>query len=362
MQKKHLEKERDIKLENAKLMALFAELDPDPVLRFDPTGKILLTNNAGAKLVAEQSPVGKKIDAIVPVLKDISLSKCIASGETHHIVTAISRKTYRLTVQGFSGQNFGQVYCTDITELKKVEENLNKALKKAEESEELKTNFLLQISHEIRSPLMALLGFSELIREEFAGNTNSSLEYAFKSIQNSGKRIYRTVDLILNMSRIITNDYVINNHQLNVTEAINKLLIEFIPVAKEKNLPILFEDQAEDAVIWTDRYSFELIFQNLIDNAIKYTSNGQVKIKTRFNQTQDLCIDVEDTGIGISEEYHEKIYKPFSQEEMGYNRPFDGMGLGLALVKRLCDMQGVEVSFTSQKNKGTVFTIIFKQN
>jgi len=360
MQKKHIAKERDIRLENAKLMALFAELDPDPVLRFNNEGKILMTNDAGANLIFDHTPVGKKIDAIVPALKDISIQRCIANGETHQIITAIAGKTYRLTVQGFSGLNFGQVYCTDITELKKVEENLNKALKKAEESEELKTNFLLQVSHEIRSPLMALLGFSELVREEINGS-NSNLDYAFKSIQNSGKRIYRTIDLTLNMSRILTGDYIVNSQRLNVTEAINKLLLDFIPAAKEKGLSIVFEDKAENAVIATDNYSFELIIQNLIDNAIKYTVKGGVTIRTRFDEEGNFMVDVEDTGIGISEEYRDRIYKPFSQEEMGYNRPFDGMGLGLALVKNLCNMLNATVSYVSEKNKGTTFSVIFKQ-
>ncbi len=360
MQKKHIAKEKDIRLENAKLMALFAELDPDPVLRFDNEGKILMTNDAGANLIFDHMPVGKKIDAIVPALKDISIQRCIANGETHQIITAIAGKTYRLTVQGFSGLNFGQVYCTDITELKKVEENLNKALKKAEESEELKTNFLLQVSHEIRSPLMALLGFSELVREEINGS-NSNLDYAFKSIQNSGKRIYRTIDLTLNMARILTGDYVVNSQRLNVTEAINKLLLDFIPAAKEKGLSIVFEDKAENAVIATDNYSFELIIQNLIDNAIKYTVKGGVTIRTRFDEEGNFKVDVEDTGIGISEEYRDRIYKPFSQEEMGYNRPFDGMGLGLALVKNLCNMLNATVSYVSEKNKGTTFSVIFKQ-
>ncbi len=360
MQKKHIAKERDIRLENAKLMALFAELDPDPVLRFNNEGKILMTNDAGANLIFDHTPVGKKIDAIVPALKDISIQRCIANGETHQIITAIAGKTYRLTVQGFSGLNFGQVYCTDITELKKVEENLNKALKKAEESEELKTNFLLQVSHEIRSPLMALLGFSELVREEINGS-NSNLDYAFKSIQNSGKRIYRTIDLTLNMSRILTGDYIVNSQRLNVTEAINKLLLDFIPAAKEKGLSIVFEDKAENAVIATDNYSFELIIQNLIDNAIKYTVKGGVTIRTRFDEEGNFKVDVEDTGIGISEEYRDRIYKPFSQEEMGYNRPFDGMGLGLALVKNLCNMLNATVSYVSEKNKGTTFSVIFKQ-
>jgi len=360
MQKKHIAKERDIRLENAKLMALFAELDPDPVLRFNNEGKILMTNDAGANLIFDHTPVGKKIDAIVPALKDISIQRCIANGETHQIITAIAGKTYRLTVQGFSGLNFGQVYCADITELKKVEENLNKALKKAEESEELKTNFLLQVSHEIRSPLMALLGFSELVREEINGS-NSNLDYAFKSIQNSGKRIYRTIDLTLNMARILTGDYVVNSQRLNVTEAINKLLLDFIPAAKEKGLSIVFEDKAENAVIATDNYSFELIIQNLIDNSIKYTSKGEVKIRTRFDEEGNFKVDVEDTGIGISEEYRDRIYKPFSQEEMGYNRPFDGMGLGLALVKNLCNMLNATVSYVSEKNKGTTFSVIFKQ-
>lgn len=103
------------------------------------------------------------------------------------------------------------------------------------------------------------------------------------------------------------------------------------------------------------------MFANLIDNGIKYTKDGHVEIKVYNDNEGTLCADIKDTGIGISSEFLPTMFTPFSQEEQGYTRKFDGNGLGLALVKRYCDLNDAIVKVSSVKGEGTTFTVKFTQ-
>ncbi|MDP3684666.1 MAG: ATP-binding protein, partial [Ignavibacteria bacterium] len=125
-----------------------------------------------------------------------------------------------------------------------------------------------------------------------------------------------------------------------------------------KELICSYEDLTGNAVLKTDQYSFNLILQNLIDNAVKFTKSGSIKITTYFNETK-FRIDVTDTGIGISPEYLTKIFTPFTQEVMGYSRPYEGNGLGLALAKSLLTLNNAEIKVKTEKGKGSTFSLIF---
>ncbi|MDX9924510.1 MAG: ATP-binding protein, partial [Ignavibacteriaceae bacterium] len=111
--------------------------------------------------------------------------------------------------------------------------------------------------------------------------------------------------------------------------------------------------------IYGDEYSIGQIFSNLVDNAIKYTNTGFVKLKVFESHEKNIVVRIIDSGIGISEEYLEKIFEPFSQEEQGYCRSYDGNGLGLALVKRYCKINNAEIDVISEKGKGSSFQITF---
>ncbi|KAB2840872.1 MAG: GHKL domain-containing protein [Melioribacteraceae bacterium] len=116
--------------------------------------------------------------------------------------------------------------------------------------------------------------------------------------------------------------------------------------------------ESENTFLYTDEYAVNQIFANLIDNAIKYTEKGKVEITLREEGNNHYSIKVSDTGIGISNEYIDKLFEPFSQEEQGYTRRFEGNGLGMALVKKYCDLIDAEISVESEKNIGTTFTVI----
>ncbi len=250
---------------------------------------------------------------------------------------------------------------TDIHDKKIAEEELIIAKEKAEESDRLKSLFLAQISHEIRTPVNNILNYTSMVQETDEAKSVGIIKEAVESIGNGGKRLVRTIDLILNMSMVQTGNYDLSPKLLNLEEILFKLVTEFSYVAETKNLKLFLQNDSINANVFVDEYTIIHAFQNLIDNGIKYTKNGHVGV-TLFNSVNGVSVSIEDTGIGISKDYLKKIFQPFTQEESGYSRSFEGNGLGLALTKKYFEMNNAKISVESEKGKGTKFKISFCNN
>ncbi|MCF8242308.1 MAG: PAS domain S-box protein [Melioribacteraceae bacterium] len=250
----------------------------------------------------------------------------------------------------------------DITERKQITEALIEAKEKAETSAKLKSEFLAQMSHEIRTPINVVLSYSSLLSEEFKGSKDELKKEIFQGMENAGKRIIRTTDLILNMSEIQTGTYEPSPKKLNLySDILNNLFIEFSKSAKRKGLEFLIKNKAPKCNIIADEYSVTQIFGNLIDNAIKYTKKGKVEVIIN-EEPEHLSVSVNDSGIGISKEYIPSLFEAFSQEEQGYTRKFEGNGLGLALVKKYCAINNAEINVESEKGRGSTFTVRLPKN
>jgi len=204
------------------------------------------------------------------------------------------------------------------------------------------------------------LSFAGLLRDEIEDKLDESLRESFTAIENAGKRIIRTINLILNMSEIHVGVYELKPKKFDIDDDVIRLIhAEYHHIAKTKNLDFRIKRLADDVHIFADEYSVSQIVSNLVDNAIKYTKEGFVEIVVRRNESERLCVDVCDSGIGISEEYLPKIFNIFSQEEQGYTRPYEGNGLGLALVKKYVELNNAEISVESKKGGGSKFTVTF---
>lgn len=244
----------------------------------------------------------------------------------------------------------------DITDRKIAEAALIKAREQAEKANQLKSEFLAQMSHEIRSPLNAVLNFHYLIKEETKDILNDNLELSFEAIESASHRIVRTIDMILNMSELQLGTYELTLRKVNISESLNKLAKEYRKNAQRKNIELKTNIELHDPIISTDDYAFNQIFANLIDNAIKYTEKGYININA-CEQNNRIIIAIEDSGTGISEDFLPYLFEPFSQEEQGYSRKFEGSGLGTALIKKYCDIINADISVQSKKGNGSVFTV-----
>lgn len=250
----------------------------------------------------------------------------------------------------------------DITERKVFEEELIKAKEKAEKSDRLKTEFLAQISHEIRTPINSILSFTSYLHDELKGTHLNDINSIFDIIHKAGIRITRTVDMILNMSELQTGSYEPNFKEIDLFENIIKnISAGFKRQAVAKNINFSSEKRTDNTVTYGDEYTLNQIFDNLINNAFKYTPAGNIEVTVGRNGTNKLYAEVSDTGIGISDEFIDQLFEPFSQEEQGYTRKFEGNGLGLALVKKYCEINNADIGVKSKKGAGTTFKISFNQ-
>lgn len=250
-----------------------------------------------------------------------------------------------------------------IKELKIKDKDLTIAKDKAEHADKLKSEFLAQMSHEIRTPINTILNYSSLIESEFKDKLSKDIEHSFGSINRASNRLIRTIDMILNLSSLESGSYEPHFEKITLSEEIIiPLVSEFEQTAKTKNLYLIIYNSFEDEVsIIADKYTLTQAIANLIDNSIKYTQSGGIRVNVKFKKP--YCkIKICDTGIGISSDYLPKLFEKFTQETQGYTRKYEGTGLGLTLVKRYCEINNISISVDSIKDKGTTFTMSIPLN
>lgn len=358
MKKKHLEVEKNIRMEQAELMALFAELSPDPIFRFDSEGKIILANNSAHKIFPNRILVGEQSKTILPFLNSYDIKEIIEREKVISFTTPLDQKYFQFIIDGVKKFNVCQVYGRDITEMKNTERDLKEALIRAEDAKRLKEFFLAQISHEIRSPLNVIVGYSDLLADELKDERKKEFGNILRSMKNNSKRLYRTFDLLLNMSQLQTGKYDARFEKVDLYSLLKTLQSEFLSMAEEKGLQLeLTNSITGDTAVIVDHYSLAQIFINLIDNAIKYTDKGWIKINL-YREGANSCVDISDSGKGMSKEYTDKLFIPFTQEEMGYTRRYEGTGLGLAMIKSFLDVNRAVIKIKSEINRGSTFTIV----
>ncbi len=246
--------------------------------------------------------------------------------------------------------------------LKEAEMQLITAKEKAEESDRLKSAFLNQVSHEIRTPLNIILNISDILREEYKREMDKDLLILFEGMDSAGKRLMRTIDMILNMSSMQAGSYKVHHVKFNLSDVFHKIINEFISTAESKSLTLNYHSDLSKPVISNDEYLVSQLFICLLDNALKYTLKGSVDVLIFEDGNDKISFSVKDTGIGIAEEYIPHLFKPFSQESIGYSRKFEGNGLGLALAKKYSELVNADIFVESKKNIGTTFTVSFNSN
>jgi len=250
---------------------------------------------------------------------------------------------------------------TDITERKKMEAELIIAKEKAEESDRLKTAFLQNISHEIRTPLNSIVGFSRIISENDL--SQESLEKYATIIENSSTQLMSIIDDIIQIATIEAGQQKIHENEINVNAVCSLLYNQFITNARMQNISLISNLTLTEveAYIITDDCKLTQVLNNLIRNALKFTKYGTVSFGYQLIGS-DLEFYVEDTGIGISPEMHDQIFKWFRQVESTPTRNFGGSGLGLAISKSNVELLGGRIWVESEIGKGAkfFFTIPYK--
>ncbi len=246
----------------------------------------------------------------------------------------------------------------EVEARKRTEADLITARDKAEHSDRLKDAFIATMSHEVRTPLHVILGYVDLLHNADAGVSSEEQALYMRSMKSAGRRLMRSVEELLHISSLRAGTFNVNPEDFDLVESTRTVVREFHDEAKERGLSLVFKSTLASASVYADRYSLEQAVTNLVDNAIKYTEKGEVEIFLR-GEGNDCTLTVRDTGIGISEEYIRHVFDVFSQEKTGYNRPYDGLGLGLSLTRQFVELNSGKIDVRSEKGKGSEFSISF---
>ncbi len=245
----------------------------------------------------------------------------------------------------------------DFTERKNFEKELIAAKEKAEESNQLKNEFLNNMSHEVRTPMNGIIGFTEMLEEPDL--SDETRKYYLKIVQNSCYQLLKIIDDILEISSLKTKQSEINEVSFCIDNLLKELFSLFSLKSKERKIPIYIKAQnlKEKTNIITDKYKLTKILTNLLENALKFTHQGYIEIGY-FLEVNKIKLYVKDTGIGISPENINKIFDRFSQEEKDLSRQYGGLGLGLSISRENAILLGGDITIESKKGEGSTFYVI----
>jgi PAS domain S-box-containing protein len=239
----------------------------------------------------------------------------------------------------------------DITERKLAEQELIKAKERAEASDRLKTAFMNNISHEIRTPLNGILGFGQIIADPSFPDMGK--EGYFSMLNESCDRLLNTVTNIMDISLLASGNQKLKKKEVALSQLFGRIKEKFTISCQQKKLSISLPEKTKQT-LYTDEDLLTKIFHQLIDNAVKFTSQG--KITVGFEKYKnEYHFFVKDTGIGISEEYKSRIFGNFEQEDFATTRKYEGTGIGLAIAKGLIELLAGKMWLESEKGKGSTF-------
>lgn len=247
---------------------------------------------------------------------------------------------------------------SDITEQKKMVNELIEAKEKAEEMNRLKSSFLANMSHELRTPLNGILGFSEIIQET---NDFEKVKKMSEIINKNGNRLLNTLNQILNLSLLEANTKKVEYRYIDIVSLVNETTELYRIEAAKKNLKLHFESEISKLQVAIDPTLVTNILNNLVNNAIVYSEKGGIIVKLGeeiINGVESIVIDVIDTGIGIEKKNLEIIFDEFRQASEGWGRSFEGTGLGLSLCKKYAKLLGGSINVTSEIGVGSDFKVI----
>lgn len=229
--------------------------------------------------------------------------------------------------------------------------------KKAQEASAAKSRFLFSMSHDIRTPMNAIMGYTELM-EKNIGNAEKEKDYLSK-IHSSSKFLLDLINSILEMARIESGKETLNIKACNIFDVLDSLNSVFEKLAHEKGLEYQCTTKIQHPYIYCDPIKLEEILLNIIGNSIKYTDEGMVLIQIEEGESGQFQCMIQDTGIGMSEAYLPHAFEDFSREKSGTQTSVKGTGLGLSIVKSLVELMHGTIEISSQVNQGTTTRMKF---
>jgi PAS domain S-box-containing protein len=359
----------------------------DCIISIDHEGKVIEFNPAAEQTFGydRQETIGKPMaDLIIPAaLRDRhrrGLARYFATGEG-----PILNKRIELTAMRVDGTEFPieitvtrisrqgpplfTAYIRDLTMQKAQEESHRRSREleeqnlRIQEANRLKSEFLANMSHELRTPLNGIIGFSELIVDERAGPLNADQKEYLADVLTSARHLLQLINDILDLTKIEAGKMELSPETFAIKEVITEVCTIIQPMASRKNITMSAETPPQTVLVTIDPVKFKQVLYNLLSNAVKFTpENGVIKINASLEEHERIRVEVNDTGIGIKAEDMPRLFHEFEQLDSGLGRKQQGTGLGLALTKKIVELQEGSITVESEPGKGSTFRVQIPMN
>ncbi|MHA7628689.1 PAS domain-containing sensor histidine kinase [Corallococcus sp. M7] len=380
----------------------------DPIILTDPTGGMVMMNDPAERLFAwpqEQGAAGEATlrrvranDALfasflanllgpvnagvsrwksqltlddpatgAPVPMEAMANKVLGDGgELTGIVTVFHDRTEVLErarllerVKEVSSELEARVQSA-TAELAEQNEKLRRQAIQLEQASAAKSQFLANMSHEFRTPLNAILGYTNMLLQGVSGEMTPPQRRNLTRIDSNGRHLLEVINEILDITRIEAGRMPLHLSDFGIPELLQEVMAEMDPIIARSKLTV--DTRLDEGLpgVWSDRQKVKQIVLNLLSNALKFTHEGGVHVAAEYqNATGTVAISVKDTGIGIDVSNQEKIFEDFQQVDSSPTRAYGGTGLGLSICRRLAAMLGGRVSLQSAPGQGSTFTLHF---
>jgi PAS domain S-box-containing protein len=247
----------------------------------------------------------------------------------------------------------------DITERKRIEQAIQEKNVELLNAAESKNRFLANMSHELRTPLNGIIGFAEFLSDGKPGPLNAKQKEYLNDILNSGRHLLQLINDVLDLAKVEANKMELRPEKFSLAKAVGGVCAVARPMAQKKCLQVQTGISVDLDEVVLDEQRFKQVLYNLVSNAIKFTDEGgQVEINARRRDDDHFILTVRDTGIGIAPRDLPRLFTEFEQLESGASRRYEGTGLGLALTRRMVELQGGTIGVESEPGKGSTFSVV----
>lgn len=229
-------------------------------------------------------------------------------------------------------------------------------MEKAQAADRLKSTFLATMSHELRTPLNSIIGFTGIMLQGLAGSLNDEQQKQMGMVQKSSRHLLALINDVLDISKIEAGHLLLGRDSFALRVSIEKIVKMVLPLAEQKGIELAMDIAPNVGIIDTDQRRLEQVLVNLLNNAVKFTEKGHVRISCR-NKKNCSIIVVSDSGIGIQLDELASIFQPFHQIDTGLARKREGTGLGLFISKKIIDLMHGSIEVTSMCTQGSTFTV-----
>ncbi|MDJ0570579.1 MAG: ATP-binding protein [Pleurocapsa sp. MO_192.B19] len=312
---------------------------------------VVLTGQGDEELAVEIMKAGAADYLAKSKIEPNNLAKAISSAiRIHQAEQAVALANQRLRASN-------ELLVLKNKELEKQQQQIKLQNIQLQESYNLKSEFLATMSHELRTPMNAIMGFSQLLLRQYPDPLSSQQQNLVQRIFNNSKNLLDMINEMLDFSKIEAGKLEVNSQQFDLQYLVSLTIEELRSLALQKQLALTTEIFLSDRPIIQDSNLLKRALINLLSNALKFTNEGEVKVKVWELSLRQIAIAVSDTGIGIKPENMDKIFQAFRQVDQSFTRQHAGTGLGLAITDSLVKMMGGKISVQSELGKGSTFTI-----